>query len=459
VELSLSNRRIGLVLLVVGGLIYIFSGLALERRAPNRMADFRALFYGARCFIQHEDPYREDSFLRVYEADGWRFSGNEKQTESLRKAVAICINLPTALFLVIPFALAPWGIAQALWSILTTASFLLAAFLMWTIASRFAPALSGLLIGFILSTSQVLFAGGNAAGIVVSFCVIALWCFLEQRYQAVGMACLAIGLLAKPHDAGMVWLYFLLAGAAYRKHAVKTLAVAILLGLPALLWASVVAPSWLSEMRSNLFAVSMPGEINDPGPGSIMDRSPAMIIDLQADLSILSDRPQFYNLASYLLSGALLLVWSIFILRTKPSTKEAWLAIASIAALTMLPTYHHPYDARLLLASVPGCALLWMEGRAIGVTALLVTAAALTANADIPITILKMLTQGLRSNTLFGKLEQIVFARPTPWILLLMAVFYLYAYIRHVTSAEHLPDSYSLETSQSLTAPRAPAGR
>ena len=35
--------------------------------------------------------------------------------------------------------------------------------------------------------------------------------------------CLAISLMLKPHDAGLVWLYFLLAGGIYRKRALQAL--------------------------------------------------------------------------------------------------------------------------------------------------------------------------------------------------------------------------------------------
>ena len=57
---------------------------------------------------------------------------------------------------------------------------------------------------------------GNALGLVISLCLIAVWCIVEERFAAGGVLCLAVCLMIKPHDAALVWLYFLLAGGTYR---------------------------------------------------------------------------------------------------------------------------------------------------------------------------------------------------------------------------------------------------
>ena len=43
------ERQIGLLLMLVGTAIYVFFGIALERRSPGGMAEFKALYYGSRC--------------------------------------------------------------------------------------------------------------------------------------------------------------------------------------------------------------------------------------------------------------------------------------------------------------------------------------------------------------------------------------------------------------------------
>ena len=93
---------------------------------------------------------------------------------------------------------------------LTAGSLTLAGFLMWVTAAKSAPDISFYMVCFILVNSGVAFAGGNPAGIVVSLCAIAAWCFIQERCVVLGMACLAVSLAIKPHDSGFVWLYFLL---------------------------------------------------------------------------------------------------------------------------------------------------------------------------------------------------------------------------------------------------------
>ena len=58
---------------------------------------------------------------------------------------------------------------------------------------------------------------------------------LFGNYKLAGILCMAVSLAIKPHDSGLVWFYFLLAGGVYRKRALQTLAVTVLLALPAIL--------------------------------------------------------------------------------------------------------------------------------------------------------------------------------------------------------------------------------
>ena len=200
----------------------------------------------------------------------------------------------------------------------------------------------------------------------------------------VGILCLAVSLALKPHDAGLVWLYFLLAGGAYRKRALQTLAATIAISLPAVLWVGQVSPHWIQELHSNVLTLSVHGGLLDPGPASTGSHGLDMLVSLQAGLSVFWDDPRFYNLASYLVCAPLVLAWGWVTLRTRPSARNAWLALAAIAALSMLPVYHRQVDARLLLLTVPACAMLWAEGGRIGRLALAVTTAGLVLTGDIP---------------------------------------------------------------------------
>jgi hypothetical protein len=424
-----STRRIALVWLFLCCGISVFWGYSIERAAPNGMGDFKSVYYGARCLIQHQDPYKAGAPLQVYLAES---KDRQQPSSSLREILSLQVYLPPALLLIAPFAMLPLGMAYLLWTILTAVSLFIAAFLMWKLAGNCAPGLSLLLICFVLANSEMLFVFGNSAGISLSLCMVAVWCFLERRFELAGIVCLAVSLIVKPHDAGLVWLYFLLAGGVYRRRALQTLALVVAVSLPALLWVTRVSPHWLPELRANLWTVSTHGYLADPGPASITGHNVGMIIDLQSILSLLRDDPRFYNPASYLICGALLLAWSLRTLRGRFSQPSATLALAAVAAFTLLATYHRTADAKLLLLTVPACAMLWAEGGPMRWIALLLNAAALILTGDIPLSILLHLTEKLSLSPagLSKQILAVLLLRPIPLLLLLMGIFYLWLYLR-----------------------------
>ncbi len=425
-------QRIALIWLLLSSSIFVVWGTALERSSPGGMVDFRAVYYGARCLIQHKDPYSNNDFLHVYQADGGKLPSDPTMAHMFLLSVPVCINLPTTLFLVAPFSLLAWGPAHVLWMALVAGSLILAAFLMGKFAEDHARDVSIFLVCVVLANSEILFAWGNTAGIAVSFCIVAVWCFLKERFVAAGVLCMALGLAIKPHDVGLVWLFFLLAGGTYRKRALQTLVVAIALGLPAILWVAHVAPNWIPELHSNIQATAAQGGLNDPGPASIAFRTPAMVIDLQAVISVFRDDPRIYNSASYLICGVLVAVWSIATMKSRVTPARAWLALAAIAAFSMLPVYHRLYDAKLLLLTVPACAMLWAEGGPVRWIAFLLNTAGIVVTGDIPSASLVVLSKDLRGNP-SGTVAQILTVlrlRPAPLILLALGVFYLWMYVR-----------------------------
>jgi len=315
---------------------------------------------------------------------------------------------------------------------------LLAATLIWLAAVNRALKLSTVLICLLLSNAELVLGLGNLAGIVVSLCVIAVWCFLEERFVLAGIFCLAVSLALKPHDAGLVWLYFLLAGGVNRKRALQTLGLTAALTLPAILWVSHVAPQWPQELRANLHTLSAHGSVNDPGPDSLTFHSADNVISLQALFSLIRDDPRFYNVASYLACGMLLLAGAIRVLKSPFTEKNAWLALAAISALSMLPVYHRAYDAKLLLLAVPACAMLWGEGKHLGRIAGVMTTAALLSTADVPATILLVLMNSLKVSaaSVWGRLSIALVFHCAPLILLATGVFYLWIYLRRTAMPE-----------------------
>ena len=432
-------RRIGLFWLLLCCGFSALWGTFLDRASRDGMGDFKGVYYDARCLLEHRDPYKVGEPLRVYLA--------ERQDRGLlsvvlQRTLAVNVYLPTTSIFIAPFAMLPYGLAHHLWMILSVGAFILAAFLVWSSTASYAPVLSGALICFVLVNSEAIFANGNTAGIVVSLCMVSVWCFLEEKFAWTGILCLAVSLAINPHDAGLIWLYFLLAGGIYRKRALQTLLVTAVLSSLALLWVAPIAPHWMQELHSNILVNQLPGEVNDPEPVTAHASGPSMVISLQSTLSVFRDDPRFYNLASYLICGSLLLVWTVRTIRSRFSPANAWFALAAVVPLTLLVTYHRPYDAKLLLLAVPACAMLWVEGGPLRWFALLVTAMGIVSTSDIPLTILIILTGALHIPTAGQSAQMVKFVlmRPTPLILLAMGIFYLWVYVRYDSGRVATPE-------------------
>lgn len=420
-------RLDGLYLLLLGSLVLLLLGGAGEIRSRVTMQDFKVVYYPARCLIQHCDPYNESAVLRVYQAEGGESAFD---TANQRQFATRYIYLPTAFLFTTPFALLPWGPAHILWMALTVGSLVLASFLTWSLGADYAPVISGCLIGFMLSNSEVVVILCNAGGIAVSLCAIAVWSFLRDRFVGAGIVCLAISLALKPQDAGLIWLYFLLAGGVFRKRALQTLLATVSLSLPGILWVWHTAPLWMQEWHANVLAFSAHGGLTDPGPASANGYGLSMMVNLQTVMSALWDDPRFYDPATYLVVAPLFLVWMFVTLRSHASPRRNWLALATIAALSMLPVYHRLNDAKLLLLTVPACAMLMAEGGIIGWFALLINAAGFVLTGDLPWVVLLGFVRYMHLSTagLSGQILRTVFVFPSPLILLTMAVFYLWVY-------------------------------
>jgi hypothetical protein len=421
-------RLDGLYLMLLGSVVFLSLGAILENATSARMVDFKGLYYPARCLIQHHDPYNESEVLPIYQAD---WANQPSDTAGVRFVATRYVYQPTAFFFTAPFALLPWGPAHILWMTLMVGSLIFASFLMWNLGADYAPILSGVLAGFLLANCELLMITGNAAGIAISLCAVAVWCFLRERFVLAGILCLAMSLALKPHDTGFVWLYFLLAGGVFRRRALQTLMVTVAICLPTVLWVWYVAPHWMQELHSTLLECIASGGMN-PGPASTGAHGLGMIVNLQSITAAFWDNPGVYNLASYLVCAPLVIAWGWVTLRNRPSPRRTWLALAAIAALTMLPVYHRQVDTRLLLLTVPACAMLWAEGGRIGRLALAVTTAGFVLTGDIPWAIFFSVISKLHlpATALMGNILVAAQVIPVPLILLVTGVFYLWVYAR-----------------------------
>jgi len=431
---TMSNvRSKSVILILLCSAFSIVTGRLLDQSSGAGTSSYRAVYFGARCLIQHADPYNPDQFSRVYMAESGALPKDPVRRPLFLRAVMVCVNLPTTLFLLIPLALLPWGLSSVLWLALIAVSLTMAAVLTYDLTVKQNPHLPLILICFIMANCQVLFTVANTAGIAVGLCVIAVWCFIRQRFEWMGVFALAFSLALKPHDSGLVWLWLLVSGGVIRKRALQTAILVAAIALPAVLVVAHSSPHWRTELAGNLAATSAHGDISDPGPASNSRQGSAdIIIDLQTVLSLFRDDPGFYNPVTYLVCVSLLIVWLVPALRRPHGPRGSFFPLAFVAALTMLVSYHRPYDAKLLFLAIPACAHLSTQKSRIAILGTTLTSAAIAFTSDIPIAILTVVTARLRvpDASLVEKISTILITRPAPIFLLALASFYLFACLR-----------------------------
>ena len=417
-------RKEGFELLLLGCAAFLLIGIAWGALTSHPTVDFRPGYWSARTLLDGGDPYKPADVLRTYHADG-----GDRTGDPAADLVPISHGQypPSEFIVAVPFAALPFAVSQVLWTALIAGVVMLAACLMWNEGARHAPLAAGCLLSIFLINSPSMMVFANPGSIAVCLCAIGVWCILRDRFVSAGVVCLAASLAIKPHDVGLVWLYFVLAGKPYRKRALYALVLAVAISLPAFLWVSHVSPHWFSEMMANVQASRGRGGLNDPGPSSAGGRGIQMITDLQAIFSLIQDNPGFYNLASYIMCAPLLLLWAIVAIRTRVSQAGAgagaWFSLAAIAALTMLPIYHRQYDAKLILLVVPAFCILLAKGGRTRKYAIWITAIAFVLNGDFTwLILIHFITKIPNTN-----LAQFLLVAPVPLSLLAMGSFYLWA--------------------------------
>jgi hypothetical protein len=186
-------------------------------------------------------------------------------------------------------------------------------------------------------------------------------------------------------------------------------------------------------LQSNLSTTALPGGVNGVGPESLSFNFLGSILSLQTVFALFRDQPRFYNLLTYSICGAMLATWAVCTQKSEWSHERAWFALAAIAPVTMLITYHRPYDAKLLLLCVPACARLWSRGGWAKWAAAAICSTAMLLTADFPLTILMAWARNLHmpATGIANQAITLVRMRPAPLSLSLLGVFFLSVYVLH----------------------------
>jgi hypothetical protein len=418
-------RKKGLRLVVLGSIIFAFF-VFTPTSDHSPMNDFGAHYFPARTLLHHADPYNADRVLVEYLAQR-----SAVHDSLLIQNTAIHYPYPPTVFLFTSaFALMPFSVAKVLWAAISVGAMILASFLVWDLGSQFDPRVSGALFALLLVNSETIAVSGTISALAISLCAIAVWSFVRQRAWAVGVICLGLSLVMKPQEGGLIWLYFLLAGQVFRKRALQTLLLATAFGLPSVLWVTRVAPDWPRELTHRVAAVDAEkGSVTDVGPSS--RSNPGWNVNLQVITSRIRNDPRFYDPAAYLICGSLIAIWVYATLRSG-SSAHTFVALAAIAALTLLVVYHRRYDTKLLLLAVPACTKLWAERGRVGHAALWITGIAILFTGDGLWILISRLLELVPSSqvTLLHFLQTALIVVPAPLSLLAVGLFYLWVYLK-----------------------------
>jgi hypothetical protein len=437
-------RADGFLLFCIGMLLFLAMGFLMLAAQRGPGLDFQHSYISPRCLLEHRDPYKLADMLLVYQEHGGKIppaccGDTESLLVEMHYAYLPTIFAVTGLVAVFPIAAAFW-----IWTALAAGSFLIAAALIWEVGSSYSPRLTGALLCLFLLNSGTLICTGNPASLALSLGVIGAACILRERAVVPGLICLAAGLAMKPQNSGFIWLALVLLGGTSRKRALQSLGVLFVISLPWLVRTWQVAPQWPSEFRANVAALLGQGAVNDPGPAAVLKRGTLTFTNLQSVLSLIHDDPRFYNSASFAIGALLLGILVFLIVRFKASAESRWILIASFSALTLLPVYHRQYDSKLLILTIPACALLWSRKDRLGKFALLVTCLGLLAASDLVWAIYITLTADLHLTGITQRLYFLSRAVPVPCTIALVAVFYAFAFAqwsrqRQVPSEASMP--------------------
>ena len=93
------NRRIAILWILLTGGFSILWGMGIARTG-NQWVDFRAIYFGSRCLIDHQNPYNVSELESVYRTEGG--AGPRNRLKFTRLSRFLSTYLPHC------YSLRPW---------------------------------------------------------------------------------------------------------------------------------------------------------------------------------------------------------------------------------------------------------------------------------------------------------------------------------------------------------------
>ncbi|QNI31477.1 DUF2029 domain-containing protein [Alloacidobacterium dinghuense] len=413
-------NRCSFLIVCLACLTFISLGLHNEARVLHAH-DFKQPYASARCLLFGCDPYSEAETAAQFVAAG----GNLQQDPKVF-APDSALYPPSSLAVLAPIAILPYPVAHFLWLLLCGVSFSLAALLISDLCRPYRSFPVVLLLAVFVATSAILIMLGQVSGIVISLAIIGLWCFLRERCAWLGILCLALSLTLKPHVAGLLVCYLLIAGKQYRAKFWRVVLVTALLSCIGIIWAATQPASrnWLPELQANLAGNTSSGNVGDPTPANPEAFNIASLQSVTGEFF----HPHQAAFAAYLITTILLGVWLYATWRIPASESKHLLALAGLAAISILPIYHRQYDTRLLLLAFPAVAMLWQQRRVWGTAGLALMTLATLMTSHSYLHLLETRVVHLAAGK--GALVTILLMRPLPVLCLVLAIFFVAALMR-----------------------------
>jgi hypothetical protein len=255
------------------------------------------------------------------------------------------VNVPTALVLVAPFTLLPWGWAHLLFLMLGMAGLTASAFVILRLQGRSSWGLgTALVVVFLLSFSplRIAFQWGNIILLVLPLSILAIMLAECRRDWQAGLL-LGLTVCLKPQIGVWLGVYYLLRG----RFRIVLSSLAIGLFVIGLFFLHPISyHSLIASCRSNLRHWFAPG-----GPYGVTGSMSSLVLRTQGIFYQLTHSAfaSIWMAHILFLSGAV--AWGILMWRFGDRIPSA-LAVAALLALSFLSLYHSIPDASVLTLSL-----------------------------------------------------------------------------------------------------------
>lgn len=334
-NLRLMRAALIAILILVGG-CFLWRG---PIRAAANSGDLMVGYSAARAWLAGDDPYAPAVLRDHLERGG----GGEEATE-VRMNFMRNIYLPVTLPMFVPVAVLPWPAARISWAIANTAGLAVIVLgLLWLAGVPICSNRSIWLMVLAMAMTPVHTAIGLGQVSIASVMLLVL-AFAAERAGRSWWAGLLYGLataikvqIGLPFVAWALWRRQWAAGAG------AAIVLAMLTGV-ALARMQVAQVDWAQSRRVNVEQTMSSGGYNDATRSSPGRYS---LINLQYLIHDFTDNRGVANGLTLAVVGGLglLMLWRVR--ECKP--EHELLALATVAMLTLLVSYHRTYDAVLML--------------------------------------------------------------------------------------------------------------